>query len=99
MTLTGEESGARTLFNASPRFPPKAVDGESADMKNAGSIGIAKSSDGILGGGAYRVNYNDEQVATGKQYEQMRKDGWLEKCVQHTLKAWEVIEAGEVFTD
>jgi hypothetical protein len=99
MCLAGEECGARTLFNTSPRFPPRAMDGQATDLEKVGAIGVAESSDGIVGGGAYRVNYNNEQVATPKQYKQMREDGWLDKCVQHTFKAWEVIEAGGVFTE
>lgn len=90
-TLPGEESGERTLFNASKRFPPRSGDGK-ARLAAAGGIGIAESSDGIIGGGAYRVNYNGGQVAIGKQYKKMREDGWLDKAVQHTHKAWEDIE-------
>lgn len=99
MALSGPESGQRTLFNASPRFPPRPADGPAVDGKRGGEIGVAESSDGVLGGGAYRVNYNGEQVATPKNYEQLRAEGWLEKTVQHTLKAWEEIEAGRVFTE
>jgi hypothetical protein len=99
MSLAPEECGARTLFNVSPRFPPRTLDGKAADLVNAGPIGVAESSDGIVGGGAYRVNYNDEQVPTPKQYKKMREDGWLDKCVEHTLKAFEVIGAGGVFTE
>ena len=98
-TLDGEVSGARTLFNASPRFPPCSADGKAAAKDSAGAIGVAESSDGIVGGGAYRVNYNNEQVATPKQYKKLREEGWLEKVVEHTLKAFEEIEAGRVFTE
>ncbi|KUJ23876.1 uncharacterized protein LY89DRAFT_633581 [Mollisia scopiformis] len=91
-TVPCEESGERTLFNASKRFPPKSVDGK-ANIAAAGAIGVAESSDGVLGGGSYRVNYNGEQVAIGKQYKKMREDGWAEKSVQHTLKCFEDIEA------
>lgn len=136
MTLDGKVSGTRTLFNASPRFPPRAADatdlkatntsgdtetsngfvmqllrkiplltflldslvsGQRA-QKSGGSIGVAESSDGIVGGGAYRVNYNNEQVATGKQYKKLREEGWEDKCVKHTFRAWEAIEATGVFT-
>lgn len=99
MTLSGDECGARTLFNASSRFPPRLPDGKPAEVKDVGPIGVAESSDGILGGGAYRVNYNNEQVATGSQYKKLREGGWLDKCVKHTFKAWEEIEAGRVFAE
>lgn len=97
--LDGPESGQRTLFNAGDRFPARSASGKAMDAKSGGVIGIAESSDGIVGGGAYRVYYNGEQVATPKKYEAWRAEGWLEKTVEHTLKAWEVIEAGKVFTD
>lgn len=86
-TLSQEECGERTLFNASKRFPAKGVDG-----KVDGVTGVAESSDGVLGGGAYRVNWNGEPVAIGKQYKQMREDGWAEKAIEHTHKAWADIE-------
>lgn len=98
MTLSGEESGARTLFYASPRFPPRAADGEVASSKSLEGIGLAESSDGIVGGGAYRTNWNGEKVATGKQYEKLREEGWLGKAVEHTLNAFKEIEAGRKFT-
>jgi hypothetical protein len=99
LTLEGPESGARTLFNASPRFPPRRLDGKPVAADSAGNIGVAESSDGVVGGGAYRVNYNNEQVATPKQYVKLREEGWLDKTVKHTLKAFEEIEAGRVFTE
>lgn len=98
VTLSWSESGQRTLFNASERFPPRLVDGKAVDEKSVGAIGVAESSDGIVGGGAYRVNYNGEKVPIGKQYKKLREEGWLDKIVEHTLKAWEEIEAGKVFT-
>lgn len=97
-TLNGKESGERTLFNASPRFPPRSADGKATLSKSVGGIGVAESSDGIVGGGAYRVNFDNEQVATPKQYKKLREEGWLDKVVNHTLKAFEEIEAGRVFT-
>lgn len=98
MTLSAEVSGQRTLFNASERFPPRSRDGKASAGRKAGLTGVAESSDGVVGGGAYRVNYNGEQVATGKQYKELREQGWLDKIVQHTLQAFEDIEAKGVFT-
>ena len=94
MTLDGKVSGERTLFNASHRFPPRSADGRPVVSKD----GVAESSDGIVGGGAYRVNYNNEQVATGKHYVKLKAEGWLEKVVEHFLRAYEEIEAGRVYT-
>jgi hypothetical protein len=99
IALSEPESGQRTLFNASNRFPPLPLDGKAMDVKPEGEIGVAESSNGIVGGGAYRVNYNGEQVATPHNYQQLREDGWLEKVVEHTLKAWEVIKAHDKFKE
>lgn len=94
-TVGREENGERTLFCASRRFPARGGTGKG----NGVEIGIAESSDGVHGGGAYRVNWNGEPVALGKQYPKMREDGWAEKMVQHTFKAWEDIEMKGKFTD
>jgi len=53
---------------------------------------------GVLGGGAYRVNWNGEQVLTPKQYGKLREEGWFDKAVNHPLKVFEEIEAGKAFT-
>lgn len=95
--LGDEESGERVLFCASGRFPPRDWIGGGGGG-NGREIGVAESSDGVIGGGAYRVNWNGEPVALGKQYKQMRIDGWKEKCVEHTLKAWADIDATGHFT-
>lgn len=50
-----------------------------------------------MGGGAYRTNWNGEEAATGKQYEKLREERWLEKAAEHTLIAFKEIEAGRTF--
>jgi hypothetical protein len=99
MALDGPESGQRTLFNVTNKFPARATGDKAVNAKNGNDIEVAESSDGIVGGGAYRVAWNGEQVATPKNYVELRAEGWLQKTVEHTLKAWEVIESGKVFTD
>lgn len=86
-TVKTEESGERTLFNASGRFSAKTTN------ENGKSDEVAVSSEGIGGGGAYRVNWNGEPVPLGKFYGKLREDGWLEKAVEHTQKAFAHIEA------
>ncbi|TVY82494.1 Short-chain dehydrogenase/reductase SAT2 [Lachnellula suecica] len=92
-TLSSEECGARTLFNVSPRFPAREQ-----GAKMDGEIGVAESSDGVIGGGAYRVNWNNEMVAIGKKYGRLRAEGWGEKIVNHTTEVFEAIEKGTAFT-
>lgn len=88
----------RTLFTTSKRFPAALEDGK-GNEGGAGAIGIAESSDGVFGGGAYRVNWNREPVRLGKQYKKMREDGSAEKMLQYTFKVWEDIEKKSKFTD
>lgn len=95
-SLSDEESGARTVFAASERFPSR---GEGKKGASDSAVGVAEGSDGVVGSGAYRIGYDGEMVKTGKQYVQMRKDGWGQKIVDHTLRAFEVIESGKVFTE
>ena len=97
--LNGDECGQRVLFNASPRFPARSGDSKGASSKTEGDIEMAVSSDGVVGGGAYRVNWNGEMVSTGKQYKKLRKEGWFDIAVNHTLKVFEEIEAGKVFAE
>ncbi|KAH7361083.1 hypothetical protein BKA65DRAFT_474195 [Rhexocercosporidium sp. MPI-PUGE-AT-0058] len=92
-----EENGQRTLFNASSRYPAR----EASETKGKGTkdgLEIAESSDGIIGGGAYRGNYNNEMVAMPQQDVKLRAEGWMKKVVDHTMRAFEVIESGKVFT-
>jgi hypothetical protein len=98
-TVNGEECGERVLFNASARFPSRLADAEGSTSISEGDIEVAVSSDGIVGGGAYKVNWNGEQIQTGKQYPELREKGWSDRIINHTLEVFEVIEAGNVFTE
>lgn len=97
-TIGREETGERLLFLASSRFPAREVSGDVKAGKGD-EIGVATASDGVVGGGAYRIIYTGEVIPTVEAYTKHRKDGLPEKCVEHTLKAFEVIEAGKVFKD
>lgn len=97
-TVPQMESGERVIFHASPRFPPRTADGEPAP-KAATNLEIAMSSDSVVGGGAYRTNWNGEIIPLGKAYSQLLKTDLREQCLEHTMKAFEDIEAGRVFTE
>ena len=56
-------------------------------------------SDGVVGGGAYKVDSDGEIVPLKKNYPKIRDEGMAEKCCEHTLKALEVIGVGRIFTD
>jgi hypothetical protein len=94
------ECGERVLFLASDRFPArgKEIDG-SEDSNAQTAAGIAMGSDDVVGGGAYRVDWNGGVVPLGPKYECLRSEGFERKVWDHTMKAFEVIERGEVFTE
>ena len=93
------ECGQRVMFHTSSRFPPRQSNStEEAPRRVGNSDVVATSSDGVVGGGAYRTNWNGEPVPTGKAYEKLREEGISERCWNHTIKAFEEIEAGNGFT-
>jgi hypothetical protein len=95
-----KECGEQVVFLASPRFPARPFDTTAAVLgKRAGNVDVAVSSDGVLGGGAYRVNWNGETLPKTKEYKNFVEEELSEKIWNHTMKAFEVIEAGNVFTE
>ena len=90
------ESGERVVYHTSPRFPPRSSNAVEDKPKTIGNIEVATSSDGVVGGGAYRTNWNGEMVPLTKGYKKLRENGFYEKVWNHTMKAFEDIEAGRV---
>ncbi len=89
------ESGERVVFlAASGKFPAR---GSTETGAAGGEVEI--SSDGVLGGGAYRADWNGKLIPIKKNYAQLREERWEEKIWEHTNKAFEVIEKGDVFTE
>lgn len=91
-----EECGQRVVFYASGVYPP--LEKERNGTKTADGLEIAMSPDGMVGGGAYRVASNGDSIASGKVQKKVREDGMVEKVWEHTMKVFETIEAGKVFT-
>ena len=91
------ESGERVLFLASGRYPARAGEGVKVEEKTEEGVEVARSSDGVLGGGAYRVNWDGEEVPLKKNYPELRREGFGEKAWGHTMEALTKIEAGRVF--
>lgn len=87
-------SGERVLFHATSIYPAMGTE----NTKGDGNVEVALSSDGTAGGGAYRTDWNGEIDPCGKIYKKLREDGMKEKVWSHTVKAFEDIEAGRVFT-
>jgi hypothetical protein len=93
VTVPAKESGDRMLSLASPRYPPRPID------KFKTQEGAVIGTDGKLGSGVYSLTWNGENNLKLKSYEKMNKDEMREKVWDHTMKAFEVIEAGGVFVE
>lgn len=91
-----EESGERVLFLASSRYP--ARDGNTTTKANGDKREVAMGSDGVLGGGAYSCNWNDDANAIEEVYKNHR-NGTAQLVWDHTMKAFSEIEAGRAFKD
>lgn len=92
-TVPPKECGARMLFLASPRYAPRGIErpGSKAD--------VAIATDGRPGSGVYSVYKNGESNRIAKSYENIDKDDMRRKVWDHTMKAFELIEAGGIFTE
>jgi len=93
VTVPAEECGDRMLSLASPRYPPRPMD------KSKSQEGVAIGTDGQPGSGVYSLNWNGETNPNTMAYEKINKDEMRKKVWDHTMKAFEVIEAGQVFTE
>jgi hypothetical protein len=93
VTVPAKECGDRMLSLASPRYPPRQID------KSKSQEGVAIGTDGKPGSGVYSLNWNGETNLKMKAYEKINKDEMRKKVWDHTMKAFEVIEAGKVFTE
>jgi hypothetical protein len=93
LTVKSEDCGDRMLSLASSRYPPPPSD------KSKSQEGVAIGTDGKAGSGAYSLSSNGENNLNAKAYEKFNKDEMRKRVWEHTMKAFEVIEAGRVFTE
>ncbi|MCJ1284588.1 hypothetical protein MMC26_003921 [Xylographa opegraphella] len=103
-SVSPEENGQRILFLATPRYPARqaikdemAADSEKANANN-GSAEIAVGTDGNCGSGAYACNSDGETIPLKETYKKLREEGLAGKVWDHTMKAFDEIEAGGVFS-
>ena len=99
ITVPEKESGQRVIFLGTDRYPARSKEGTVASRKTEQGVEVADSSDGLVGGGAYRSDWNGEPVPLGKTYPGLRAEGMSQKVWDHTMKALEEIEAGRAFSD
>lgn len=86
-----KESGERVIYHATSRFPARE------QVEKAKDVQIAESSDGVLGGGAYRTDWNNETESVGENYPQLRKDGVPELVWEHVGKVFRDIATNGSF--
>ncbi|KAH8697882.1 hypothetical protein BGW36DRAFT_407813 [Talaromyces proteolyticus] len=96
LTVPTEESGARMLSLASPRYAPK---GGADFKKDEGIGGLATGTDGTPGSGVYALSWEGESNIKLKAYEKFNKDEMRKKVYDHTMNAFEVTAQGGVFTE
>ena len=92
-----KECGERVISLASDRYPARSETGTARAGKTQEGVEVAVSSDGVVGGGAYRPNWDGEPLPLRKTYPGLRADGMSQKVWDHTMEAFREIEAGRVF--
>ncbi|QKX53122.1 uncharacterized protein TRUGW13939_00196 [Talaromyces rugulosus] len=95
VTVPTEESGARMLSLASPRYAPQAA--TDGDIKK--SEELATGTNGTPGSGVYALDSQCESSIKTKAYEKFNKDEMRKKVYDHTISAFEVAAQGGVFTE
>lgn len=90
LAVKKEESGARIIYHLSENFPARG--------SNSSGKQIATASDGVVGGGAYRMNWNNEIFPCGKEFPRLRREGFATKAWDHSTTAVEEIGRNGVFT-
>ncbi|KAK9235145.1 putative oxidoreductase ENV9 [Lipomyces kononenkoae] len=98
LSISPKECGDRVLFHTAPRFPARSSDAEAKSPAKFENVKVALSSDGTLGGGAYRTNWNGEVVPLGKGYKQIHKDAVSKTVWDHTMRVFQDISAGGYFS-
>jgi hypothetical protein len=103
ITLKPAHCGQRMVSLAGGRYPPSpsASDASVTQAKGASSPAqqYITGTDGKPGSGVYSLNWNDESNYPVKKYATVDKDAMRKKVWDHTMRAFEVIEKGGVFTE
>lgn len=95
ITVPRQESGARMMSLASSRYPARSSDPSKSYREGSVAIG----TDGKPGSGVYSLGWKGENNLKLSAYEKFNKDEMRKRIWDHTVKAFEVIEAGNKFTE
>ena len=93
IAVAPEDISQKVLYLASERFPARDTKGDFSD------VDVAVATDGQRGGGAYSVKNVGETNDLRKAYAGLDREGIARKVCEHTMKAFEEIEAGRLFND
>ncbi|PYI15508.1 hypothetical protein BO99DRAFT_342506 [Aspergillus violaceofuscus CBS 115571] len=107
VAVPARECGARMLSLAAPRYPPRGPGGASASASASAAVGdhrrnngdVAMGTDGSPGGGVYSLGWKGESNIQLKAYEKFDLAEMRAKIWEHTMRAFETIERGDVFRD
>ncbi|KAI0132837.1 hypothetical protein BJ170DRAFT_263401 [Xylariales sp. AK1849] len=95
IALSHEECGHRVVFLASEKFPARST---VAETPRTNVEEIATGTDGLVGSGAYRINWDGESLPTPASYQNFREEGVSDLVWKHTTTAFDEIASGEVFS-
>ena len=90
-----EECGDRILFLATDRYPAK---GDAKSDKTLEGTDVAEATNGTRGGGAYSVTSNGDVVPLEKKYAKIQKEELSKQAWDHTMKVFDQIKTGKVFS-
>ncbi|KIY03168.1 uncharacterized protein Z520_01635 [Fonsecaea multimorphosa CBS 102226] len=97
ITVPTGECGERMLSLASSeRYPPRpTTDSSQSKREGAAIVGTEETP----GSGVYSLTWNGESNFKAKAYKEINKQEMRKKVWDHTMKCFEVVEAGKVFTE
>ncbi|KAK3669965.1 hypothetical protein LTR78_010137 [Recurvomyces mirabilis] len=87
-----EESGQRTVFYATSRYPARSGSGQA-------SRDVAMSTDRVVGGGSYSCWSGNDDINVEKAYTDLKKDGFQARVWDHTNEVLETISNGQRFIE
>jgi NAD(P)-dependent dehydrogenase (short-subunit alcohol dehydrogenase family) len=95
-----KECGERSLFaGTSAMYPARkpVAAGQGTIKEVPQGLEVVVGSDGKKGSGSYSVNWNGEIVDNRKMYDKFREQELGKKVWDHTMRAFEAVEAGRKF--
>ncbi len=99
MMVKPEECGQRMLSLAGGEHPAGPSSATSAQTGGGQAGELITGTDGKPGSGVYSLTWNGDSNHPAKKYEGLDRKQLRMKVWEHTNKAFEVIEAGGVFSE